>query len=149
MTTDTAATVHECPTGYHDEPSRGCYTTHKCRCEECREAATEYMREWKNGSKREPPEHGTYSGYTNWDCRCDDCKEANAAYMKAYRSQPEVKEYDRLQGEAYAAAQARLREAHRAEFERIYSEERVSRGLAPARSSDGLLIPVPHQDDHP
>lgn len=29
---------HRCPTGRHPEPSRGCYTFHKCRCSRCREA---------------------------------------------------------------------------------------------------------------
>lgn len=32
---------HDCPTGYHDEPARGCYS-HGCRCDECREEERRY-----------------------------------------------------------------------------------------------------------
>jgi hypothetical protein len=57
--------------------------THACRCDECRRANREKVREL-NG--QEPPNHGTYSGYVNYACRCKRCKEAYRKTMRGRRA---------------------------------------------------------------
>jgi hypothetical protein len=61
------------------------------RCDECKEANTEYHRKrraWRRAVQQETgvPEgvsHG-YSTYRNWGCRCPTCFAANAETCKAY-----------------------------------------------------------------
>lgn len=73
-----------------------------CRCEPCREAHRERMRDGnarraaerirgENGDWYAPraAEHGTTSTYSNWGCRCDPCKdrqsERNLWYHQTHR----------------------------------------------------------------
>lgn len=70
---------------------------------------------------------GTYAGY-QWHIRygsetCQPRRDANADYNHTFRQSPEVRNAQREQSNAYHRAEARLREAHRREFERYYAEE--------------------------
>ena len=77
------------------------YHNHKCRCDECRAAATEYERRRReaNKAKGNPPvkkkmpkgpvPHGTPNGYNAHKCRCDACKAAAAEYARNWRANPE------------------------------------------------------------
>lgn len=57
-------------------------------------------------------------------------RDRRAEYMREYRrNHPERVRSGRPQREAYRAAESRLREAHRAEFDRLYEEELRKRGL--------------------
>lgn len=65
----------------HGNPST--YFNHKCRCEPCKKAASEYRKAQKarglpEGDKR----HGTTNGYFGWGCRCDLCKAAMSEYVR-------------------------------------------------------------------
>ena len=56
-----------------------------CRCPECREASSTYLRNYRAGVRlRKKAEHGTYSGYTG-GCRCPECRAANAADKRERR----------------------------------------------------------------
>lgn len=71
--------------------------------------------------------HGTTGAYQRHRKRgeepCDDCRAAQATYMRELRRNPNVREADRAQAKAYKAAESRLRERHRAEFDALYAEE--------------------------
>jgi hypothetical protein len=60
----------------------------------------------------------------------DQKRQRQADYMRQYRAKGPGLAYARTQNEAYRAAQARLRELHRAEFDALYADERRARGLA-------------------
>lgn len=70
---------HEVPHG-----TATAYNRHKCRCEDCRAAWSEVMRQYRNGGSRSKAQHGTRSKYTS-GCRCDECKRANTEYSKTYQ----------------------------------------------------------------
>lgn len=72
------------------------YVHHRCRCERCKQANTEYRRKQKvkryaivaeGGGLPDHVPHG-HSAYTNWGCRCETCTKAfsayNAPYVEAY-----------------------------------------------------------------
>jgi Sigma-70, region 4 len=62
------------------------YQNHNCRCRECKQAHSEWNREYrKRLSTREPLNHG-YSGYTNYSCRCPICTAANTQKSRARRA---------------------------------------------------------------
>ena len=55
------------------------YYTLKCRCDKCRKAGREYMRQLRAKLRATPQEeipHGTTTGYQNYGCRCDKCVRA-------------------------------------------------------------------------
>ncbi len=59
----------------------GGYTNHGCRCDICKQAAVNYVRNRRSARRAVPvPEHvhGTDNGYTNYACRCDRCKLARS-----------------------------------------------------------------------
>lgn len=55
------------------------YYTLKCRCDRCRKAARDYMRDLRAKLKALPFDekpHGTVAGYQNYGCRCEKCVRA-------------------------------------------------------------------------
>lgn len=68
------------------------YTTHKCRCYECKDAMRAYVADLRARRRQqvqaeglpEHIEHG-FSAYTNWGCRCETCRAANVAHQQALR----------------------------------------------------------------
>jgi hypothetical protein len=77
---------------------------------------------------------GTYAGYQTHIRRgtptCRPCKDAAAVYRAEWLAKnPVGRALNRAQRRAYIAAEARLREMHREEFDRIYAEERSKQGL--------------------
>lgn len=75
------------------EPTHGkvnTYKSHRCRCDECKRAMSEYMKDYnKRKGISKPPRtpilrtdrlkdkhHGTHTGYV-YGCRCDPCKDAH------------------------------------------------------------------------
>jgi hypothetical protein len=76
-------TKHGTSTGYY---------TGGCRCDECRAAASEYRKQYRQGrrirkekSAERVIRHGTRSGYNYDKCRCDECRAYMAAEARAYR----------------------------------------------------------------
>lgn len=72
--------------------SRAWYVDHKCRCDLCVKANTDYQREWRKNHPRDRSAdgrnralvHGTTTGY-NYGCRCDECAEAVNIYQRVAR----------------------------------------------------------------
>jgi hypothetical protein len=68
------------------------YTNHKCRCDDCRKAWTEYTRQrrrkrWASTTANGLPssvEHGAWA-YFNWGCRCNVCRKDVVAKQRAAR----------------------------------------------------------------
>jgi hypothetical protein len=63
------------------------YVNHRCRCDDCRAAASEYRRAWRARARLLPVKqipHGTRNGYLNYGCRCYPCHLAKAAYDREY-----------------------------------------------------------------
>lgn len=67
------------------------YNTHKCRCDQCREANNAYGRDYaarKRAARTQPPKgepaHGTHHRY-NRGCRCDDCRAARRRYVAEWK----------------------------------------------------------------
>lgn len=86
--------------------------------------------------------------YSNKHCRCDGCKAEHSAWQKQYRGEnPDRYRWDLLQGEAHVAAQGRLRERHRDEFDQLYEEEKAKRGLGPYGQIDRKRVPVTSQQE--
>lgn len=59
-----------------------------CRCDTCRAANAEQMRNQirKNRrERREPPQHGTHQSYGYYGCRCDECRQAHTDYYREYQ----------------------------------------------------------------
>jgi hypothetical protein len=87
------------------------YTTHNCRCDECRTAATEHKRRVNGYRSRavvdaeRAAQHGTESKYTNSGCRCDACRAASAAARRSRRAA------DREATNAYYRAYRRRKKA--------------------------------------
>lgn len=74
-------------------------------------------------------EHGSYGGYQQelklGFPTCQSCREARSDYMRQYRERhPHSVDNDVLRSRAWAEANRRLREAHRAEWRRYYAEAR-------------------------
>ena len=68
------------------EPAHGTVARYRrrndpCRCDECRRANREKLRELQG---QEPPHHG-YSGYINYGCRCQVCSEEHRTTIRARR----------------------------------------------------------------
>jgi hypothetical protein len=73
------------------------YSNQRCRCELCREANSNRMKEYRSTNLRRygtvnkiqpgdgDPRHGTINGYTAHACRCDLCKAVGKEYGKRYR----------------------------------------------------------------
>ena len=69
--------------------TRAGYNGHKCRCDECKAAQSEYGRKRRGAPKpKKPLPHGTYSGYACHKCRCEDCKKAAAEYRRKGPASP-------------------------------------------------------------
>lgn len=88
--------------GSFEHGTRGGYTNHACRCEDCLAAEREYQRgrkkkranerqykkqharneKAKRHAKRTGFRHGTLYGYTTRACRCWDCTEAGSSYAR-------------------------------------------------------------------
>ena len=76
----------------------GSYTTKRCRCDVCRAASADYVRNVR-ALRREARElingrltavdhrvkHGTHAGYNNWCCRCVECTRAGTEYVVSRR----------------------------------------------------------------
>lgn len=75
----------------HGSPSG--YLVHKCRCDRCTKARSDYLKKWRADNHRKMisgvarPEHGTSNTYINYECRCVLCTEANRLYSKRMRDQ--------------------------------------------------------------
>lgn len=68
------------------------YRKHKCRCDECKAALTEYHRRWREAHPdyrtertRQPSAHGTIRRYTSYKCRCDECQAAAVKYRRRWK----------------------------------------------------------------
>jgi len=69
-----------------------------CRCDDCREAAARYMREWRWRTGRAMPReqrwaevrsrrvHGSLAMYKKAGCRCEICEAWNRGYQAGYRA---------------------------------------------------------------
>ena len=70
----------------HGTPSR--YASGGCRCDACRRANTERLRERRHrrytSGIPSHVEHGQNGTYSNWGCRCRPCATAHYAYNKPY-----------------------------------------------------------------
>lgn len=120
---------------WHGTTNGYCY--HKCRCDRCKTANTDYLRglrQAKAARLREEdatagvgpnpvrgigdePWHGTRNGYANYHCRCEPCREAQRQYSSAYGKENR---------ESYRARAAAWREANRDRFNenaRRYTQE--------------------------
>lgn len=75
--------THATPTPPHGTVARYRRRKDPCRCDECRRANREKLKEL---SGQEPPHHGTYSGYVNYGCRCQACSEAHRVTLRARRA---------------------------------------------------------------
>lgn len=74
------------------QPEHGTYRTYinyACRCQPCKAANAQYMRDWRD-VPGPPPQHGL-SGYSNWRCRCEICTGAKAEYNRQYQRARRVK----------------------------------------------------------
>lgn len=62
------------------------YSYHKCRCDQCRAASTEYRRKRRQrGINADSPiTHGTLTGY-DLGCRCDPCRHGKSVYLAEWR----------------------------------------------------------------
>ena len=63
------------------------FSTPNCRCDLCREAATKYSREKRQGHRENPPQdinHGRVNSYSYFGCRCRLCKDAMLAHLAKY-----------------------------------------------------------------
>lgn len=60
-----------------------------CRCEACRDARNQRVRE-RRAYVTPPPvpegKHGTITAYSHYRCRCRACRGVWAAYLRAYRA---------------------------------------------------------------
>jgi hypothetical protein len=64
--------------------TRSTYLRHKCKCEPCKAAQSEYSRKRRGEPKPKPGlQHGTRTGYSSYKCRCDECKAAQAEYHRS------------------------------------------------------------------
>jgi hypothetical protein len=65
------------------------YTTHGCRCDECRAAMAAYQRQHRAAlaGLSIPPyvAHGTVNAYANYGCRCLSCNAENATRQRRQR----------------------------------------------------------------
>lgn len=78
------------------EHGRTGYVHHRCRCDVCRAANSEYARVLRQKRRDLPPEripHGI-NGSVNYGCRCDICTSALSVRNKRYAALP-------IQGEAH------------------------------------------------
>ncbi len=93
--------------------TRSKYVHDSCRCDECRQANTDYQ--WAADRRRKRAlaagavdvEHGTRSTYKNYQCRCEACTAANAAACAAYarsRVEPVERQSRALRGDAQTSA---------------------------------------------
>lgn len=57
------------------------YRRYKCKCDICRAAQAQAMRDYRNGGERGKIEHGTRSCY-NTGCRQGECVQANRDYQR-------------------------------------------------------------------
>jgi hypothetical protein len=64
----------------------GCYTNHKCRCDECRSAWATWQRRARQRRRTSGAAavHGTVSTYTNHACRCVACRRAARVRKQVY-----------------------------------------------------------------
>lgn len=77
--------------------TRGGYTNHRCRCDDCKAANAAMQRDQREKraqrlagiatpgvrpDAKDKPIHGLPTTYTNWGCRCPACKAAHAAAMR-------------------------------------------------------------------
>ena len=66
------------------------YANYGCRCEPCKQAASDVMKGMraeriKKGLPPGDDRHGTYNGYVNYGCRCDLCKQAGRDFVLGQR----------------------------------------------------------------
>ena len=58
------------------------YSNHKCRCQPCRDAWADYIRDLRRVRRQRfergqvTVTHGKRSTYQNWGCRCGECSAA-------------------------------------------------------------------------
>jgi len=120
------------------------YQNHKCRCEKCTKANTDYVtkRRVKLRTSEKIP-HGTITGYGDYSCRCDKCKltyseykklvrcscascsERTAKYAKKYQSSPLGKTTRNKQHKKWRDANQHKILAHRAVAKAIKSGDLV------------------------
>lgn len=105
----------------------GTYKYHGCRCDECRQANTEYARQYARHGKKTHPQHGL-TGYQRRGCRCDICQAARIEYLTrrrqrieaiklergcadcGFNAHPECLDFDHVRGEKkFNLAQAQTR----------------------------------------
>lgn len=80
----------------HGDPNT--YGNRGCRCDACREAWREYMRQYTHRTGRHRPvevvraerraavQHGTQTKYAKHGCRCDECREWARRARAHYRA---------------------------------------------------------------
>ncbi|HEY1394965.1 hypothetical protein [Roseateles sp.] len=64
------------------------YVNHKCRCDPCKRAQSEYMRTWSKRARQRTADqipHGL-GGYKNYRCRCEVCRAASTEYEAIRRA---------------------------------------------------------------
>ena len=64
------------------------YQRHKCRCDDCKAASSEYGRKLRDAARQRDPStfpHGTSTGYNYFKCRCDECKAYQLEYSSRHR----------------------------------------------------------------
>ena len=72
--------------------TRHAYVNLRCRCDQCKAAQADYMRDLRKALRqREPEIHGT-TGYSNYGCRCETCRKANAKSQRQYRKNRKARE---------------------------------------------------------
>lgn len=66
------------------------YTNYGCRCDACKAARAEHMRDYRARlqATTQPSEipHGAETAYVDYGCRCAVCRAANAAARRKYRA---------------------------------------------------------------
>ncbi len=102
------------PPGDHRHGTGNGYINLGCRCDECREAYADWMREARARRASRPiPDHvhGTENGYCNYSCRCEQCVQEHRAVRSRERQiqafikkqnrkeNPKEPEYVRIQRE--------------------------------------------------
>ena len=72
------------------------YSNHRCRCDVCRSAFSEYQRNARRERRerlRQDPElaqHGLAATYHNWSCRCRPCTDAASTETMARKQRAQL-----------------------------------------------------------
>lgn len=100
-----APVIRVCPPEHGHGRNTTCYSSHSCRCEECRAAASAAKRRRLSTAAptrtfAQPPRrdtspdplsaddsrHGTWTAYSRFSCRCEACRAAGSTYKRQRRA---------------------------------------------------------------